>query len=102
MSRGNGRLLLLLLCPVLFNAADYLLTREALQTGFREANPFMKPVVHTSLFPVVKLGYVSLGSLLIWAGRRRLGTFPLLVAAVTCVYGLLMAYFIRLKTAGLL
>ena len=74
MSKNKERLLWLLLLGIAaFNKSDYLLTLDALERGFREANPILAPMVGSYEFHLVKLLLVPLLLMLIWLIRHRMG-----------------------------
>lgn len=54
----NNKLLKRLAAIGLLNAADYILTFYALKRGHEELNPVMAHIVHTPLFPILKLAIV--------------------------------------------
>ncbi len=69
----NARYLPILLIGIgLFNAADYFFTVQALSMGATEANPVMDAIVHTPLFPMVKLFLVPVFLLFIWVVRAKI------------------------------
>jgi hypothetical protein len=77
---------------LVLNLVDAILTLFWVGTGFAtEANPLLSELVmrHPVGFAVVKLGLVSLGSLLLWRLRRR----PL---AVIGIFGGFLAYYLLL------
>lgn len=74
MSRNQERLLWLLLIGIAaFNKSDFLLTLDALERGFHEANPILAPMVGTHEFPLVKLVLVPLLLVFLWLIRHRVG-----------------------------
>ncbi len=95
--KRNERLLWLLLMGIFaFNKVDFLLTLDALEMGFREANPFLVPLVGTPAFPLVKLLVVPLLLLLVWSIRHRVGDRLVRYMAVPFgAYFSLMLYFQR-------
>ena len=64
-------LLVILILVGLFNFADYWFTLQAVQVGFREANPFMDAILHTHWFAVVKLVAVPVGLIYVWVARKK-------------------------------
>jgi len=73
MPKSMERLLWLQLIGIAtFNKVDYLMTLEALERGFKEANPFLAPMVGTFEFPLVKLLLVPLLLLLLWQLRHKI------------------------------
>lgn len=74
MSKNKERLLWLLLIGIAaFNKSDYLLTLDALDAGFREANPILAPMVGSYEFHMVKLLLVPLLLIYLWLFRHRIG-----------------------------
>lgn len=74
MPKSLERLLFLQLIGIAaFNKVDYLMTLEALERGFKEANPLLAPLVHSYEFPLVKLLLVPLLLILLWQLRHRIG-----------------------------
>jgi hypothetical protein len=84
----------LLVAVWLFNAADLVLTVDALNAGrAEELNPFMDALFAWGLGPVVlyKIGVVSAGLLSLWLLRRhRIVLYT--AAALAVVFGLLVVY----------
>ena len=68
----NRHMAILLLGIGLFNITDYFFTVKALSLGAREANPIMNMIVHTPLFPLVKLILVPGALVLIWIFRSKI------------------------------
>ena len=91
----DERILRVLLFGVaVFNVADYLLTLLALHIGYREFNPLMDIIVHTYLFPIVKLVVVPIALYFVWSQRNKVGGRILIYAWLAFViYLLLMIYF---------
>ena len=56
-----------------FNKVDYLMTLEALERGYKEANPLLASMVGTFQFPLVKLLLVPLLLIFMWQMRHRIG-----------------------------
>ena len=56
-----------------FNQVDYLMTLEALERGYKEANPLLASMVGTFQFPLVKLLLVPLLLIFMWQMRHRIG-----------------------------
>ena len=84
----------LLLGVAVFNVADYLLTLLALHVGYREFNPIMDIIVHTPLFPLVKLVVVPIALYFVWSQRSRVGSRILIYAWLAfSIYLFLMFYF---------
>ena len=63
-------LALALVCLGLFNVLDYFLTLRALGAGLHEANPFIRTIVDTPLFGIVKLLIVPALIHHLWRIRR--------------------------------
>lgn len=77
---------------LILNLVDAILTLFWVGAGFaREANPLLSELVtrHPVGFAVVKLGLVSLGSLLLWRLRHR----PLAVIGIFCGF---VVYYVLL------
>ena len=74
MSKNQERLLWLLLIGIAaFNKSDYILTLEALEQGFSEANPVLALTVGTYAFHLVKLLLAPLLLIGLWLMRHRVG-----------------------------
>lgn len=98
--RPRSLRLLLVLANVL-NVADFSLTLRVLESGGREANPVLRPLLATSplLAGIFKLVLVLAASLLVWENRRYrkaliAGLCMLLVFAFLFVYDILGLAFL--------
>jgi len=61
---------------LLFNIAllsiiDYLYTVRAVSHGLKEFNPVMVPILHTPLFPLIKMFIIPLTLLWVWLNRDK-------------------------------
>ena len=68
----------------LLNITDYFFTLQAFSLGAREGNPIMNAIVHTPLFPVVKLIIVPLLLVSVWVSRVKLNRLRNLVMLLLC------------------
>ncbi|MBF7095759.1 DUF5658 family protein [Alkalibacter mobilis] len=95
MTRNQERLLWLLLVGIAaFNKTDYFLTLDALDKGYKEANPILSPLIGTYEFPLVKLVLVPLLLILVWLMRNRIGDKLIRFVWLPFIgYFLLMVYF---------
>lgn len=93
----NERLLWLLMIGIFaFNKVDFMLTLDALELGFREANPLLAPLVGTPAFALVKLLGVPVLLLVVWRLRHQVGDRLAGYMAVPFgAYFSLMIYFHR-------
>ena len=66
--------------------------------GFEEANPVINALLHAPLFPIVKIGLVTLGLILIWQSRNRTIRIKKLILALLTItflaYGVVNIYHI--------
>lgn len=95
MPESLERLLRLLLYGIAaFNKADYFLTLDALDRGFKEANPLLAPMVGTYQFHLVKLMLVPLLLIFLWQMRHRIGASLVKLAWIPFIgYLTLMLYY---------
>ena len=84
-------LFILLLGIGLFNVVDYFFTVQALFLGATEANPVMDAIVHTPLFPVVKLILVPALLVFFWTVRHKIRTRKNIIMLMTWV--VFISYF---------
>ena len=62
--------------------------------GYEEANPLVKSILHTPLFPIYKLLMVPSLLILIWVLRKKVGKRLIIyTGTLFTVYLLLMVYF---------
>ena len=83
---------ILLLGIGLFNIADYFFTVNALSLGATEANPVMDAIVHTPLFPVVKLILIPALLVFFWTVRHKIQTRKNAIMPLT--WGVFISYFV--------
>jgi hypothetical protein len=77
-----------------FNITDYILTLDALEKGYTEANPLLLTIVNTLEFPLVKLILVPLLLFWLWLKRHQIGnSLPRYIWIPFFSYFLLMVYF---------
>ena len=76
----------------LFNIADYFFTVNALSLGATEANPVMDAIVHTPLFPVVKLILIPALLVFFWIIRHKMKTRKNMIMMLT--WGVFISYFV--------
>ena len=76
----------------LFNAADHFFTINALSLGATEANPVMDAIVHTPLFPVVKLILIPALLVFFWTMRHKIKTRKNIIMLLTWV--VFISYFV--------
>lgn len=98
-------IIILLIAICILNITDYFFTVKAISLGANEANPIMNAIIHTPLFPVVKLILVPGSLLLIWIYRfkiKRLQTLILVLLWIVFagylsvkVYHLYWQYLLR-------
>jgi len=95
MSQNKERLLWILLIGIAaFNKADYILTLDAIDRGFIEANPILAPMIGTYEFSLVKLVLVPLLLVFFWLMRFRMDERLIqLVWLPFFGYFMLMLYF---------
>lgn len=88
----------------LLNAADYILTFYALKRGHEELNPVMAHIVHTPLFPILKLAIVPLLLAVIWNIRKKVKpkTLEYTTGLLLITYAILILYFGIAYTTGAL
>ena len=68
---SDSILLSMLACIYTLNVADYYLTLSAVSKGATEANPIMAAILHTPMFPVVKLFCIPAILCMIWVARAN-------------------------------
>lgn len=88
---------LVLLGIALFSVIDYFATARATAYGVAELNPIMDAIVHTPLFPLLKLVIIPGALLGIYVIRERWMHRMVLVAGMwilLCVYGALTAWHV--------
>jgi hypothetical protein len=100
----NNKLLKRLAAIGLLNAADYILTFYALKRGHEELNPVMAHIVHTPLFPILKLAIVPLLLAVIWNIRKKVKpkTLEYTTGLLLITYAILILYFGIAYTTGAL
>jgi len=100
----NNKLLKRLAAIGLLNAADYILTFYALKRGHEELNPVMAHIVHTPLFPILKLAIVPLLLAVIWNIRKKVRpkTLEYTTGLLLITYAILILYFGIAYTTGAL
>ena len=76
----------------LFNIANYFFTINALSLGATEANPVMDAIVHTPLFPVVKLILIPALLVFFWTMRHKMKTRKNFIMLLT--WGVFISYFV--------
>lgn len=92
--QSYGLLLILLTLIFLFNALDYLATKDLVVYGEHgELNPLMDGLLGTPYFSIYKLVLIPLGLIFLWVCRGVLIPKYLKLVWLTCgIYGLLMIY----------
>ena len=93
------------LAILLFNIAllsiiDYLFTIRAVSRGLKEFNPVMDPILHTPLFPLIKVVFVPLALLWAWLNHDRWQHNRLInlgIWILFLVYGVLTVWHILLQ-----
>jgi len=100
----DNKLLKRLAAIGLLNAADYILTFYALKQGHEELNPVMAHIVHTPLFPILKLAIVPLLLAVIWNIRKKVKpkTLEYTTGLLLITYAILILYFGIAYTTGAL
>lgn len=100
----NNKLLKRLAAIGLLNAADYILTFYALKQGHEELNPVMAHIVHTPLFPILKLAIVPMLLAVIWNIRKKVKpkTLEYTTGLLLITYAILILYFGIAYTTGAL
>jgi hypothetical protein len=100
----DNKLLKRLAAIGLLNAADYILTFYALKRGHEELNPVMAHIVHTPLFPILKLAIVPLLLAVIWNIRKKVKpkTLEYTTGLLLITYAILILYFGIAYTTGAL
>lgn len=100
----DNKLLKRLAAIGLLNAADYILTFYALKRGHEELNPVMAHIVHTPLFPILKLAIAPLLLAVIWNIRKKVKpkTLEYTTGLLLITYAILILYFGIAYTTGAL
>ncbi|HBX22288.1 MAG TPA: hypothetical protein DEF34_01435 [Desulfotomaculum sp.] len=65
------KIAILLFNIALLSIIDYLYTLRAVSRGLKEYNPVMDPILHTPLFPLIKVVFVPLALLWAWINRDK-------------------------------
>ena len=94
----NTNIAIMLFSIFILNLVDYIFTVRAIGMGFEEANPVINALLHAPLFPIVKIGLVTLGLVLIWQFRHRTIRIKKLILALLTItflaYGAVSIYHI--------
>ena len=94
------KLKFMLVATGVFNIADYFFTNEAIAAGMAEGNPIMDAILHTNLFPFIKLLAVPFGLYLLWRVRHRVPRLAYYAWVPFLAYGMLTIYHGYLYTNG--
>ena len=82
------------------NIADYFLSLQAFKAGMAEGNPVMDAILHTPIFPLYKLGAVTVFLWLLWRYRERVPRLRYYVWVPFLAYGVLTVWHFVLWSRG--
>lgn len=77
--RQTRILAIILISLFIMNIADYIFSVRALSWGIKEWNPLINATIGTYLFPILKIGLVSMFLLFIWLCRYRINRLRIII-----------------------
>ena len=84
----------------ILNFADYFLSLQAFRAGMAEGNPVMDAILHTPIFPLYKLGAVTVFLWLLWRYRERVPRLRYYVWVPFMAYAMLTGWHVFLAATG--
>ena len=90
----------ILILTATFNILDYFFTLKAVSAGMVEGNPAMEAILHTPLFPAVKLLLVPLMLWVLWRYRERVPRLRYYVWVPFVAYAILTGWHVFLVVKG--
>ena len=91
---------IILILTGFLNIADYFLSLQAFKAGMAEGNPVMDAILHTPIFPLYKLGAVTVFLWLLWRYRERVPRLRYYVWVPFLAYGVLTVWHAYLFFTG--